>query len=440
MSIVQTSPTDRPDDLTRPTDPEVLIKEARRHQRRRWGGVAAVAGAVALAAIGLGVTSGGGTPADPPATTHGAGPGQPLVASWSRVGGPEATIPPHATITSMLVWRGRLYAAGNWSGPGHVERLNCSHGCDPVVWALKHNGRWKAIFAASATDSEPFDRLVATRRFLLLFRAQNTTTLYRSTNGQRFTAVKIPAGMRILAMRSVASDSGRVVAEFDNGYIDDQRLPFRNPTLNPVFVSGDGIHWRQSVDPDRISFHAISGDKDGFTATGTAARHGRWFLLGSRTGLSWTATPVPASPHDDLQVATSGAHTVLAALPAPTAMPNQWGKRIQLWHVSRGGRPVRASVNGPSPTLMQTSGLIPVLLNAPGEFLASTGTNNGFWISKTGIRWQPVVVRSRPPAALTPRAATLDGNSLLVAETASALTAGRPKNPTTFWRLQLRGR
>jgi hypothetical protein len=421
----------------RSPEPEVLIEEARRRQRRRRASLAAVAGALVFGAAIFGPFSGGGSPTQPRPGDGGGNPGSALTATWHELSTPGAYIPPAATVTDVVPWRGRLYATGQVSGRTHLSGvLTCRAiiSC-AAVWTSRDGRRWHATYAARALGSADGESLVAMRDQLLLFDSDEFAALWRSTNGRTWRAVKLPAELAGGEVSGAVSAGGRRVVLFGNG----MSLPagkYRHADF--AWTSTDGLRWRPVTLPGRDRLEYLEQQQSGFLAVGTLRSGKGNFILRSATGLRWRVAASLRLPHpwkDTAQDLLFGSRAMVLQLMPPPIGPTA---RAQLWYSLDGVSWSRASVQGRLPIaggMRYAPSTSPQVLAVPGGLIDYDSSNTRFWWSRTGRVWRRLRVTGGPPANLSPQGLYVDGDSLIVTEQATRAGNGFPEGATTFWRL-----
>jgi hypothetical protein len=423
--------------VSEPLEPEVLIEEARRRQRRRRLATSWLVVLLGVAAIIFGIASGGGPPAKTRPTSGAGTPASASGLSWHDITAPGGYIQAGADITSVIRWRGRLYATGNLFDPGHLTGFTCRVGCDPVVWTLARNGRWHPIFAVGADGGLASDQLVGTSHYLLLFSGAMSTELWRSTDGRSWKPVKIPEGMSWLWRGSIASNGTNVLATFGNRYAGGPRGPqMRFPGIDPLFSSTDGVHWQQATPADGLGFEYVAVVPGGFVAVGASQVGRRQALVRSKSGRDWSVLSPLSAPDGGYDLLASSRNgIVLERIPASTRL----NAPVQFLRSTNGREWTAGKVVGGGLTNRQLKGpMSQTLLAAPGGFVALDETNHYIWWSTNGHVWRRIAVPGGPPASFQPSAASMDGDSLLVVEVPRHAADGVPSGASTIWQLKLR--
>lgn len=432
MNLLQ----DRP-----PVRPEVLIEEARERQRRRRriAGTALLAAVIAAGVVGLWV-GGGSSPGSKPGGGHGA-PGASPAAAWHELSAPDGYIRPvQSTVTSVVRWHGEFYATGQLDANGRLSGLGCSVGCGPVVWASRNGRHWRAVYAHTPYGSGDGESFVATDHQLLLVDSDMFVHTWRSSNGRAWREQKLSSAISGGLGASGEATADSMPVSVPSRYLVDGHL--LSDFLNPAVASTYRLHWPRSLKAGQLKFLSISAlPRGGYVALAEAWKTWRLAVLTSANGSDWHVSS-PPSPRNYTVGLTVGRRGVVLELIPPLSRAHA---RDQLWQSADGGRTwIRATLPGELPlSSAQRFGPTPRLLATPDGFLLWLNTNTDLWWSATGRVWTRLRVSGAPPNFFTPEseyfpgAASLDGDSLIVAEQTTRAADGYPKYATTLWRLEL---
>ena len=417
-------------------EPEVLIEEARRRQRRRRAWLAGLAGVLAAVGIVVGFTSGGASGSDPLPTGQASGPGPQVTASWKELSAPGGALPAWTQISDVVSYRGKLVATGALNR--RVGGLGCPQSCGTVIWVSPTGRRWRPVLKLQ--QGSPGNALVATRHGLVVLNV-GMQSLNGGVSGGRSVSIRqmlahgTPSWMPAPPSRS----EGQVVNSI--GEDNDGPPSASHPNSNleqPVVTSPDGVHWPLSAQNGTYKWRSavkVQGGFVGITQTANATT-----VLWSSNDRSWSPAHVSIPRSDVAELASGASGAVLELI--PSRFPYRPAP-VQFWYSKSGHTWTRATVTGTPPTIRDTHGMMPALIAADGGFLAFDRTNTGIWWSKTGSMWTRVQVANPPSAKLEPQSVSIAGQSLLVAEQGEELMHRNhrsfefPLGRVTFWRLRL---
>lgn len=420
--------------VTDPAEIEALIREARRLRRRRWAiGSVAVLVAGAGLSVGLGLASGGGT-AGPVAgrTSTGPAPTAPAtIARWSELTTPSGGLPGGSQITSVIGYDGRSLAAGELYGDAVPATMatRCPEGCNPAVWTSTDGRRWTLALGVAARGSSPGEQLVVTPSGLLLFQTDESTSLWRSTDGRSRQQVRLPPKMAALGAVGASYGHGRVVVVLANKFAGGPDAAYGE--ADTIWTSTNGTIWQEDTVSGAPSFDSLTATASGFLAGGSSRSTGRSTVWQSTNGHTWVATAIGTrkgttlvAAHGDTDVAeiTGGRGTA---------------SRVQLWWSTGGGSWRRAAVRGgPITTPSSYVGPLPgpLAMTASG-FAVAGGSLTGLWSSTTGRVWTPLKAQGLPPATATVQGLFADGSGLLAVATTTDPHVSERALTTSLWRV-----
>jgi hypothetical protein len=411
---------------------EALIREARRLRRRRC--IICVLVVLAVGASGLGLTLGssGGPPATPSSgAVSGSSSTTPVVtARWSDLTTSVQGIAPGAQVTTVIRYHGEFIAAGNWFGPGPgLAHLDCPSGCNPVVWTSTTGASWKVSFASNASGSVAGEQLLATPVGLLLFNADEGTSLWRSLNGITWRQAILPAGMSATGLTAVAWGHGRVVAAFYNKYAPGPVTAYGE--ADNIWTSTNGTSWHHDVVPNAPLLSSLAVMPTGFVAGGTSRTTGRAIIWRSANGLAWTASPFGAQ-HGVVYVAANANSLAVEDLSSLST-----GREVvQVWW-SNGTSLRQATVNGLISAPAGPDGPIQPVIATPDGFLIWGDTPTKLWWSADGRTWSVILAVGNPSATYETQEVLSDGGGLLALETATRTISGVPDGTTSLWQVGL---
>lgn len=269
---------------------QLVIKEARRRQRRRWLGL----GITALVIVGAGLLltiPGGHSPSKARPTTQLPSPLPPVPATTVNTLPGGQQLPPGAQITSVVRYQSKEVAAGvDFPGGSAPALPACAErGCSPIVWTSADGTRWSATWGTAANGSIPGEQLVVGPNILLLFDADESTSLWDSTDAVTWNRVALPGTMAGLVVRDAVFAHGRFVAILNNKFAGGPVTAYGES--DAVWSSGDGTTWQLgSVPGPPAAFQSLTVVPTGFRIVGVLRPGGTSAAWTSPDGVTWSMT------------------------------------------------------------------------------------------------------------------------------------------------------
>lgn len=338
--------------------------------RRRLGAVSLVW----MAICGTATLGGSGALADGPAQPP------PVLAHWQRLS--NGKLPATATVTSLVSYQGRLYAAGD--NFGGTTPCGQGIGCNPEVWSSTAGASWKPVLEVSPSTDAPGEQLLASPKRLMLFQSAMGTRLWVTNAGNKWVRVDLPSELSALTVTYAVFAHGRYVVLLSNRFSGTVNDAYGQS--DQVWTSEDGMTWtRSGVGGPASRFTSVVATSSGFVMGGNSRSNGRSEIWASTSGRMWRSTAAPSGTGSVVLAATDG-NVVAVQLKPQTSAPGGGIGQVS-WRVA-GSHWHKATGIGSSALIDETTG--DGLVALANGFVLTANASGSLYFSSTGEAWSLV--------------------------------------------------